>query len=219
MAAQAEALLPESHFLENRRTVYLEPEGQDAAFSPEHPRNRGFGYQTRIIGCEWIPESHAIRKLYQWEALPRFLAAALNLPTLYPFDDPYQATTLLFHEEGQKTPWHFDSHDFTVTLLLQQSVGGGNFELIPDIRTDEDENYDGLSRVFNGDERGVVTVPSYAGELVVFKGRHSIHRVTRIEGGVRRIIAIMSFVHQPGMRAPLEVNRGAYGPRVRDQGN
>lgn len=216
MAGEAEDLLPESHFMKNRRTVYQAFENECPEWPPEHPRNHALDYQCHIIGYDWIPDTCAIRKLYQSDALPRFLSAALEVPTLYHFDDAYQATTLLVHEEGEGTPWHFDdNNDFTVTLLLQSSVAGGDFELVADIRNAEDENYDGLRRLFDGDERDVVTVPRHGGEIVVFQGRHSIHRVTPVQGDVRRIIAIMTFVDQPGLHAPLEVNRGAYGPRVR----
>lgn len=217
MAAEAEGLLPESHCMENRRTVYQAYENKQPQFSPEHPRNHAFDYECRIVGYDWIPDTHAIRRLYQLAVLPRFLAAALNLLTLYHFDDRYQATSLLFHEQGQGTPWHFDdNNDFTVTLMLQASQGGGDFELVPDIRNGEDENYHGLTRLFDGDEHSVVTLPRHTGELVVFQGRHSIHRVNPVVGGVRRIIAIMTFVDQPGLHAPVEVNRGAYGPRAHD---
>ena len=217
MAGETEDLLPNSHFMENRRTVYQAFENEYADLRPQHPRNHAFSYQCRIIGYDSIPDAHAIRKLYQWDALPRFLTAALDVPPLYHFDDPCQATALLIHEEGQGTPWHFDdNNDFTVTLLLQASVGGGDFELVPDIRSAEHENYDGLHRLFDGDEREVFTVPRHDGEIVVFQGRHSIHRVTPVQGDVRRIIAVMTFVDQPGLHAPVEVNRGAFGPKVRD---
>ena len=217
MARESETLLSQSHFMNNRRTVYQALENEYSDLPPEHPRNRAFGYRCQIIGYEWIPSSHAIRKFYQWDALPKFLAAALGLPSLYHFDDPYQATTLLIHEQGQGTPWHFDdNNDFTVTLLLQSPASGGDFELVPNIRNSHNQNYDGLMQLFEGDEREVVTVPRHAGDIVVFQGRHSIHRVTPVWGDVPRIIAVMTFVDQPGLHAPLAVNRGAYGPRVRE---
>jgi len=217
MANETETLLPDSYFMDNRRTVYQAFEDEYPQLPSEHPRNRAFEYHCHILGYEWIPSVHAIRKLYQWDALPRFLAAALGLPSLYHFDDPYQATTLLIHQEGQGTPWHFDdNNDFTVTLLLQSPISGGDFALVPNIRSASDQNYDGLMQLFEGDERDVVTVPRHAGDMVVFQGRHSIHRVTPTLGNVPRIIAIMTFVDQPGLHAPLAVNRGAFGPKVRD---
>ena len=213
MTREIDGVIPQAHRLENRRTPYQAYE--DPAFPPDHPRNRVFQYGSGILGYQWLPDTTAIRALYWWDALPRFLAAALSKPVLYRMEDPYQAIAVLIHNESEATPWHFDdNNDFTVTLMLQAPEAGGAFELVPGIRNDDDENYSGLQDLFEGDEQGVITVPRSAGELVVYQGRHSIHRTTPVVGPRPRILAAMTFVEQPEQRASYEVNRGAFGPKV-----
>ena len=47
-------------------------------------------------------------------------------------------------------PWHFDGNDFTVSILVQQAEQGGDFEYVPNIRTSDDENFEGVNKILNG---------------------------------------------------------------------
>ena len=95
--------------------------------------------------------------------------------------------------------WHYDSTDFVVSLAIQSSQSGGEFECASRIRSDEDENYDTVARVLSG--RATVDIemmPMTPGTLMIFEGRHSLHRVSPVEGEVPRYVALLAYDTKPG---------------------
>jgi hypothetical protein len=49
------------------------------------------------------------------------------------------------------------------------------------------------------------------GDLQIFKGRYSLHRVTPVAGAKRRYVGIFSFVETEGMVGSVERTRQLYG--------
>ena len=49
------------------------------------------------------------------------------------------------------------------------------------------------------------------GTLNVFRGKHTAHRVTPVEGDRPRMIAVFSYFDRPGVRFTAEEQRGFYG--------
>jgi hypothetical protein len=113
-------------------------------------------------------------------------------------------------DEGEGFPWHFDTNNYTVTLALQNADQGGEFEYAPDIRKG-DENLEEVTRVLDGVSPLVRTLVLEPGDLQIFKGRYSLHRVAPLRGARRRYVAIFSFVEAEGMVGSLERTRQLYG--------
>ena len=85
--------------------------------------------------------------------------------------------------DGDELHWHFDQTDFVVSIALQSSESGGDFECVPLIRSADDENYDAVARGARGRRRRARRhVPMKPGTLMLFEGRHSMHRVSPIRG-------------------------------------
>jgi hypothetical protein len=126
------------------------------------------------------------------------VAAILDLPRLYRYDDPLGALNLAVMEAGDQLWWHFDQTDFVVSLALQSSERGGAFEYVPRIRTADDERYDDVAALLRGADDAVVRLPMEPGTLVLFQGRFSIHRVTPIAGDVPRLVALLAYDTKPG---------------------
>jgi hypothetical protein len=106
--------------------------------------------------------------------------------------------------EGDELQWHFDQTDFVVSLALQDADEGGDFEVAPMIRAAGDERYDEVARVLAGDRAEVVTLPMTPGTLLVFAGRHSLHRVSPIGGTTPRLVGLFGYDTEPGtMRSEL----------------
>ena len=57
-----------------------------------------------------------------------------------------------------------------------------------------------MQRLLQGDMTDVIHLPSTAGTLAFFRGRHSIHRVTPIVGDRLRTNAVLSFADKPDHR-------------------
>ena len=97
-------------------------------------------------------------------------------------------------------PWHFDGNEFTVSILVQKAGEGGVFEYVPNIRTPEAENYEHIQHIqhiLDGGRDGVHELDLQPGDLQLFAGRFSMHRVTRIVGDTTRYIGLPTYVHDP----------------------
>ena len=68
----------------------------------------------------------------------------------------------------------------TATLMLQPADDGGTFEFYPNIRSSHDENVDAVAAVLEGDRRGVLESPLRGGDLQLFYGQNSLHRVSAV---------------------------------------
>lgn len=213
MAAEAEALVPLAYHGPTEATPYFYD--YDATGLPEgHTRRRTSPRRLSQIAYDLIPEQSGIRRLYHWDALPQFMAAVLDAPRIYRSADPYQALNIAVMEDGGQQQWHFDTNECNVTLLLQASEGGGEFEWVPWIRSDADENYDAVGRVLDGIRDGVRSIAIEPGMLMLFQGRNSLHRVAPMQGRRRRLQTILGFNRKPSQVGSLASSILHYGPRV-----
>ena len=211
MAAEAAAVAPLAHRKPGGRgsTAYLST--PDESFPEDHPRRR---LQTSSVGAvayDLIPPGALIRRLYEWDGFLTFLAAALGKERLYRYADPLGALNIATMGAGEHLLWHFDQTDFVVSILLQDCERGGDFEYVPNIRTETAEHYDRVWRLLDGDRREVVRLAMAPGTLALFMGRHSIHRVTPIAGDTLRLIALLGYDTAPGTMSSERLKQARYG--------
>lgn len=216
MIEEAEALEPLAYRGPTEASPYFFNYGTDqlASLPPDHPRRRKTPRNMRQVAYDLIPPEAAIWQLYNWDELPLFLAAAAGIDRLYRSADRYQALNISFMDEGGRQQWHFDSNEVNITLLLQAPEGGGEFEYVPLIRSPEDENFEAVKRVLDGDRSRIVQLVPEPGMLVLFKGHYSVHRVAPVRGKRRRIQTILGHNTRPDMVGSLESSILHYGPRV-----
>jgi hypothetical protein len=212
LAAEAEEFAPLAYQKDITRNAYFTAD--DPLLPPDHPRRTFWPLRMSQIANDVIPTDALIRGLYDWDPLLDFVRRAQGLDRLFRMGDPYQALNLTFLQDGDHQPWHFDDSDFVITLLLQASTSGGEFEFVPHIRSANDENYTAVRQVFAGDLRNVIRLPRSAGTLTLFQGMCSVHRVTQVVGARKRITAVFGYDNVPDRIAPLESNIITYGPRV-----
>jgi hypothetical protein len=113
--------------------------------------------------------------------------------------------------EDDELQWHFDQTDFVVSLAIQTADHGGHFEVVPRIRTAEDECYDDVSAVLAGSRDGVVTLPMVPGTLLVFEGRYSLHRVSPVGSGRARHVGLLAYDTRPGTLGSELLREARYG--------
>ena len=211
MVTATEALRPRAHLEDvSVGTPYLEL--PDLSLPEGHPRRTSIRSATWVLAYDLIPRDHPVRVLYEWEALLEAVGEILERRPLHRMADPLGALNLAVMTEGHVQGWHYDSTDFVVSLALQSSEAGGLFECVPFIRSDDDERYDEVARVLALEERGRVEVfPMVPGTLMIFAGRHSIHRVTPVEGGTPRFVALLGFDTKPGTQSSDLLKQVRYG--------
>ncbi len=209
LAAEADDLKGVSFRNEAIHNVYFED--VPAGIAPDDPRGMMERASQATVAYDLIPADATIRAFYESDELLAFVGAALGKAPFYRNADPLGALNLVYYAEGDELGWHFDRAEFVVTLMLQPAVTGGDFDYVPNLRSDADENYAAVARLLQGDPAGVHHAPSGAGTLAFFRGRHSIHRVTPIRGDVLRTNAVLSFADRPDHRLNELTQRMFYG--------
>ena len=176
-----------------------------------HPLRRFYDRSNAFVPADNFGEDSIIRSLYEWPAFAPFIQEVLEEPSFYRYADPLADVVINLAEEGNGFPWHFDTNNYTVTLAIQNAELGGEFEFSPNLRTPTDENYDGVGQVLDGDQSLIHTLHLEPGDLQIFKGRYSLHRVTPLSGPTMRYVAIFSFTEMEGVVGSPERTKQLYG--------
>jgi hypothetical protein len=192
---ESAAIAPLAHHSDVPGTPYLElpADGWPAG----HPRVTWGHTSLGAVAYDDFPPDSVLRQLYESDTLLAFLGDALGF-AVYRYDDPLGGLNLAVMRDGDELYWHFDQTDFVVSLAIQSSSAGGEFEYAPMIRDAGDERYDDVAALLAGRHAGVVKVPMTPGTLMLFEGRHSIHRVTPIRGTVPRYVGLFGYDRKPG---------------------
>ena len=175
-----------------------------------HPALSRHTTVNQTICGDQIPAS-TIAGVYEWRPLIDFLAAALEKPRLYPMADPLGRINVMAYRAGERLNWHFDRAEFTITILMQAPLSGGEFQYRSTLRSDSDPNYEGVARLLAGHDERVQTLPLAPGTLNVFKGKNTAHRVTPVAGDRARIIAVFSYYERPDVSFSDTERLGFYG--------
>ncbi len=195
LAAEARELAPLAFEISTEHTCYFEP--ADESFPEDHPRRRLLFSRKGGVAADHIGETTMLNRLYQWDGLMAFIADALGEDRLYRHADPLAALNINVFDPGQSLNWHFDRADFSVTLSIETAEEGGVLEYVPALRGPTDENYDGVSRVIEGNAGDSRTLSFEAGTLALFRGHYALHRVTPVVGSRARLAAVLSYVREP----------------------
>ena len=152
-----------------------------------------------------------LRQIYLWSGLTEFLARVMHKSNLYPMDDPLACANVMGYYAGEGLNWHFDRSEFTTTLLLQPPGQGGDFQYRQALRSEQDPNYEGIAKLLRGEDSAVTTLKLGAGDLNVFKGKNTAHRVTPPVGELARVVTVFSYYETPGRFFSDAENLGFYG--------
>ena len=208
-SAEAQAIEACAFASRSRATVYLG--GADASLGATHARNQVVSSSVRVIAYDAVPTAHLLRRLYEWDVLLNFLADVLALAQLYRYADPLGALNIAVMGDGDALGWHFDQTDFVTSLALIPAEEGGDFHFHPLIRDATNENYEGVGAVLRGEQQDHVRLAMNPGTFLLFKGRHSLHRVTPIRGKTARIVALLAYDAKPGTDSTNELKLARYG--------
>jgi hypothetical protein len=212
MVEESDTLVPVGHHAAGPITSYLD--APDASLPADHPRRWLGRSSLAAVAYDLIPPTHALRALFEWVPLMTFLADVLGVPRLYRYADPFGALNVAVMREGDELAWHFDQTDFVVSIALRDADEGGDFEYAPHVRSADDERYDDVRAVLDGDPARVKRVPMTPGTLLLFQGRYSLHRVTKIRGATSRLVALLAYDTKPGTVSSDLLRLARYGRSV-----
>ena len=192
-----------------RTNPYFTADREDLPTS--HPLRRFFDRSNAFVPADNFGADSILRKIFEWPAFSRFIKEVLQEDKFFPYADPLADVTVNLAVEGNGFPWHFDTNNFTVTLAIQNAESGGEFEYSPMVRSLTEENYEKVERVLDGDKDLIKTLLLEPGDLQIFKGRYSLHRVAPLRGPRKRYVAIFSYVSEPGMVSSPQRAKELYG--------
>ncbi|MFG2000676.1 arpA protein [Spirillospora sp. NPDC048911] len=210
LGREGAAVAPLAHY--DVETVNVYNIATDSELPEGHPGRVTFERGNAFVARDRIPPGSVIQRLYSSEPFQRFVAACFGLPRVFELADPLSGLCLNVLQPGKEHPWHFDTNEFTVSMLTQEPEAGGVFEYCPNIRSAEAENFDDVRSVLDG--RGGSRVRRLSlrpGDLQLFKGRYALHRVSAVEGTRARHSAIFAYSERPGVIGSVARTRQLFG--------
>lgn len=208
LAEEAEGVADKGHRSYNRTNAYFTAD--DPSLPEDDPRRRFFDRSNAFIPADNFARSGPLRTIHDSDGFDDFIRDCLQEDRFYRYADPLADVIVNAAGAGNGFPWHFDTNNFTVTLAIQNAEEGGAFEYAPMIR-EQTENFDEVARVLDGASDRVTVLNLEPGDLQLFKGRYSLHRVAPLTGSRPRYVAIFSYVDQPDMVGAPERTRQLYG--------
>ncbi|MDV6318695.1 hypothetical protein [Chromohalobacter sp. HP20-39] len=206
---ETERLSPEAHYNQTETNPY-NSDG-DSSLPASHPKNR-FGDRTNgFVAGDRIGADTIIRQVYSHAGFQRFIARVVDMDEIHQYADPLADLVVNVLREGCQHPWHYDTNEFIVTMMTRQSQGGGRFEYAPGIRSPEGENFEGVEKVIDGDRSQIKSLDLQPGDLQIFFGRYSLHRVTPVEGDRERHTVIFAYAKEPGFIGRPERAKRIFG--------
>ena len=208
LRAEGAALAPDAHYAVETVNVYNT--APDDTLPADHPARVPLQRGNAFVARDRIPADALVQRLYTSAAFRGFVAACFGLAEVHELADPLSGLVLNVVTPGREHPWHFDTNEYTVSMLTQAAERGGVFEYCPGIRSAAAENLDAVRAVLDGrgDPRRLELRP---GDLQLFCGRYSLHRVSPVEGRTARHTAIFAYSERPGVVGTAERTRQLFG--------
>lgn len=193
---ETECLSPQAHY--NRTETNPYNSDGDPSLPVSHPRNRFADRTNGFVAGDRIGAETIIRQIYEHPEFQRFIASVVGMDAIHEYADPLAGLVINVLREGCQHPWHYDTNEFIVTMMTRQAHGGGRFEYVPGIRSPEGENFDAVENVIDGDRTHIKALDLQPGDLQIFFGRYSLHRVTPVVGDKERHTVIFAYAKEPG---------------------
>ena len=200
-----------THFSISKMNPYFHTT-KNPEYPDHHPVNTFIERSSGFIPGDSWDESLAIDILFRSEMLTNFIRDALETQAVHCYADPLAGLTANILDPGQQFAWHFDTNEFAVTAMIDEADDGGLFQYVPLIRTPDNESFERIQKVLDDDCSEVKTLELHAGDLQIFRGRHSLHRVTRVPKTSRpRHSAIFAYTAEPGVIGRVERTKQLFG--------
>ena len=209
LVAECDRVEARGHRNFTRTNPYFLSDREDLPLT--HPLRRFYDRSNAFVPADNFGSESILRAIFDWPAFSPFVKEVLGEENFFPYADPLADVTVNLAEEGGGFPWHFDTNNYTVTLAIQNAEHGGDFEYSPMVRSLTDENYEVVEKVLDGDKDLIRTLKLEPGDLQIFKGRYSLHRVAPLAGLRKRYVAIFSYVAEPGMVSSPQRAKELYG--------
>ena len=183
----------------------------DSSLPIDHPKRIFMDRDNGYLNSDLFEKDSEMKFLYVQKELLKFVSACLGVSPIYQWADPLACHAYNVMKPKGILPWHFDSCEFSLSILMQKPEKGGIFEYCPNIREPGNENFEEVKKVLDGDRTRVRQLKLDPGDLQIFKGRFTLHRVTKVEGNRSRYLCIPAYVLDPWRVNTPKHSKAIYG--------
>ena len=190
--SEAKLLEDKAFYCEQQHTVILSKKSD--SLDDKDPLNRLMTSDKGCVPHDLISQKSDLNILYNSDIFKSFIKNVLNLDKIFPYADNLSSINLNYYQKGQQLGWHFDNASFAITLMIQSSTKGGEFEYITEGRDSNSDYIDKslLSNVIEGKTKPNLLDVSQ-GTLILFYGRNYLHRVTPVQSETPRILITLNY--------------------------
>lgn len=184
----------------------------EAELGPDDPRAQRMRWIAGHVTRDMLPPYSPAQRLYVSAIFKSFVAAIVGQERVFEYADPLAGLVATILPPGGCYPWHYDTNEYVVTIMIQPPESGGEFVYHRNLRGPGDENLDGLAAVLGGQPAEPPRVVNAApGDLQLFLGRYSLHQVATTAGSTDRHVLVLSYAERPGVIGPVDRTRSVYG--------
>jgi hypothetical protein len=76
-------------------------------------------FTNGFVSRDRIPDDAIVKKIFHDKAFQTFIAACLGLDKIHAYADPIAGFVLNIMPDGSVLPWHFDTNEFIVSLMIR----------------------------------------------------------------------------------------------------
>lgn len=211
IAKQEGEILADVAYKEVRQTNPYQT-SDEPTLPSEHPRRHFEERSSGFVSKDKLKDDSLFLKIYQNNIFIPFLSQCFCEELVFRYEDRLAGVILNVTNPGTQLPWHFDQHDLNMLVMISPSNDGGIFEIAPNIRTSNNENYQEVAKVLKGEQDSVKKLTSFnSGDLCIFNGKQSLHRVTRNTGDRIRYTVSFAYTSKRKYRGNPESNQVVYG--------
>jgi len=192
MQQEANRLAPGAHYTEHWRAT-PNGAGNEPTASPESTLCMQTRASMHCIAYNQLTTRSLLRTVYEWQGMTGFISTVYDGAPLFPTADAVVSCMLTVLRDGDELGWHYDPNDGVVSLLLQKSTSGGNFEYAHNIRAPRSGSAAAEHAVLTNTFDATESIDLEPGTLSLFNGKRSLHRVAPVRGNVPRIIALLNY--------------------------
>ncbi len=173
----------------------------DKSLEVDDPLNIEVKSDKGCVPHDLLNKKSKLNIIYQSSKFKKFLKDVLNLKYLYPYSDTLSSINYNYYQNSQQLGWHFDNASFAITLMIQSSESGGQFEYVSKGRDFSknliDRSY--IKKILDNSIK-VNKINSEAGTLILFYGRNYLHRVTPVSSKKPRILVTLNYNEEEGIK-------------------
>lgn len=211
---ESKKLAPEAYYATRRTNAFKTDD--DPSLPLDHPVRFFMERTNAFVPQNRFKSDSLFLSLYHASIFQQFIAACLETKVIYEYDDPLAGMVLNILPPGCQHPWHYDENDFSIVLMVQPASNGGVFECARNIKTSTNENFRLVSKVLHEEHEDIQKVNLRPGDLQIFYGKFSLHRVTKTIGDRERHTAIFSYTKKNNVIGKITDTKLLFGQTTSD---